>query len=85
MKSLKSVKETLTKTNPDYDIVIMRLHLYHDMKLVTFRIDRDRNLIIQSPILVQLYKQQLLILYQLETVPVPIVDKNAKADSYIQP
>ena len=24
---LKSVKDTLTKTNPDYDIVIKRLHL----------------------------------------------------------
>ena len=32
----------------------------------------------------QPYKQQLLILYQLETVPVPIIDKNTKADSYIQ-
>ena len=25
--------------NPDYDVVIKRLHLYHDMKLVTFGID----------------------------------------------
>ena len=32
---LDSVKETLIKTNPDYDIVIKRLHLYYDMKLVT--------------------------------------------------
>ena len=30
------VKETLTKTNPDYDIVIKRLHLYYDMKLLNF-------------------------------------------------
>ena len=29
------VKETLIKSNPDYDIVIKRLHLYYDMKLVT--------------------------------------------------
>ena len=54
------------------------------MKLVTFGIDRDRNLIIQFPIFMQPYIQQLLILYQLETVPVPIVDKNTKADSYTQ-
>ena len=54
------------------------------MKLVTFRIDRDRNLIIQFPLFVQPYMQQPLILYQLETVPVPIVDKNTKADSYTQ-
>ena len=50
---LDSVKETLIKTNPDYDIVIKRLHLYYDMKLVTFRIDRKRNLIIQFPVFVQ--------------------------------
>ena len=81
---LNSIKETLTKTNPDYDIVIKRLHLYYNMKLATFRIDRNRNLIIQFPIFVQPYTQQPLILYQLETVPVPIVDKNTKAASYPQ-
>ena len=43
---LASVKETLIKTNPDYDILIKWLHLYYDMKLVTFSIDRKRNLII---------------------------------------
>ena len=48
------VKETLMKSNPDYDIVIKRLHLYYDMKLVTFGIDQERNLIIQFPILCNL-------------------------------
>ena len=81
---LKSVKDTLTKTSPDYDIVIKRLHLYYNMKLLTFGIDRNRNLIIQFTIFMQPYMQQLLILYQLETVPVPIVDKNTKADPYTQ-
>ena len=54
------------------------------MKSVASRIDRKRNLIIQFPIFVQPYTQQPLILYQLEIVPVPIVDKNTKADSYTQ-
>ena len=72
----------LTKTNPDYNIVIKRFHLYYNMKLVTFGI--ERNLIIQFPVFVQPYTQQSLTLHQLETVPVPIVDKNTKADSYIQ-
>ena len=40
-------KETLFKSNPDYDIVSKRLHLYYDMKLATFGIDQDRNLNIQ--------------------------------------
>ena len=52
------------------------------MKLVTIRIDWKRNLIIQFPVFVQPYAQQPLILYQLETVPVPIVNKNTKANSY---
>ena len=81
---LDSVKETLIKTNPDYDIVIKRLHLYYDMKLVTFGIDKKINLIIRFPIFVQPYTQQLLILYQLETVPVPILDKNIIANSYME-
>ena len=33
---INSVKETLIKSNPDYDIVIKKLHLYYDMKLFTF-------------------------------------------------
>ena len=53
------------------------------MKLVTFGIDRDRNLIIQFPVFIQLYTQQLLVLYQIETVPVPIIDQNTQADLYM--
>ena len=56
---LNPIKEALTKTNPDSDIVINRLHLYHDIKFVTFRIDRNRNLIIQFLIFVQPYIEQL--------------------------
>ena len=50
---LASVKETLIKTNADYDTVIKRLHLYYNMKLVTFSIDKERNLILQFPIFIQ--------------------------------
>ena len=51
---LNFFKEMLIKTNPDYGIVIKRLHLYYDMKLVTFGIDRLRNLILQFPFLCNL-------------------------------
>ena len=54
------------------------------MKLVTFGIDRKGNLIIQFQIFIQPYTQQPLILYQLETVPVPIVDNYTKVDLYTQ-
>ena len=77
------VKAALWKTNPDYDLVIDRLHLYYDMQLVTFGIDKNKNLIIQFPIFIQLYTQQPLILYQLETVPVPIIDQNTQAQYYM--
>ena len=69
---LIEVKKTLQITNPDYDWVLDRLHLYYDMQLVTFGIDKDMNLIIQFPVFIQPYTQKPLILYQLETVPVPI-------------
>ena len=52
---LKALKTTILKTSPEYDLVIKRLHLYYGMKLVTFGIDRDRNLIIQFPIFIQPY------------------------------
>ena len=78
---LNSVKNTIRKTNPDYDLVIKILYLYYDMKLFTFGIDKNRNLIIQFPVSMQSYTQQPLILYQIEPVPVPIIDQNAHADS----
>ena len=40
------------------------------------------NLVIQFPVFIQPYTQKPLILYQLETVPVPILDQNTKAQSY---
>ena len=79
---LNVVRNTVRKTNPDHDLVIKRLHLYYDMKLVTFGIDNDKNLIVQFPMFIQSYTQQLLILYQIETLPVPIIDQNTKVQSY---
>ena len=52
------------------------------MQLVTFGIDKDKNLIVKFPVFVQLYTQKPLILYQLERVPLPILDQNDRADSY---
>ena len=58
------------------------MHLYYDLPLVTFGIDKDRNLIIQFPVFVHPYTQKPLVLNQLETVPVPILDQNIKVHSY---
>ena len=79
---LGKVKKAIQITNPDYDIVIKSLPLYYDIKLVTFGIDKDRNLIVQFPVFVQPYTQQLLILDQIERLLVPIIDQNKQANSF---
>ena len=47
-------------------------------------INQDKNLIVQFPVFVQPYTQTKLTLYQIEIVPVPILDKNNNAQSYTQ-
>ena len=56
--------------------------MYYDMPLVTFGVDRNMNLVIQFPIFIQPYIQELLLLYQIDTVLVPIMDTNTEANSY---
>ena len=81
-KILKEVRIAIAKSNKDYDLVLTRLYLYYNMKLVTFGIDNQRNLVVQFPVFVQPYTQKRLIMYQIETVPVPILDENEQAHSY---
>ena len=81
---LQQVQAAITKSNQDYEIVLNRLYLYYDMKLVTFGIDYQKNLIIQFPVFVQPYTQSKLTLYQVETVPVPILDNGNTVQSYTQ-
>ena len=83
-KILSEVRIAIAKSNKDYDLVLTRLYLYYDMKLVTFGIDNQRNLIVQFPVFIQPYTQKRLIMYQIETVPVPILDENEQAHSYTE-
>ena len=55
---LSQVKAALAKTNIDYDLVLSSIYLYYDMKLVTFGIDQEKNLIIQFLMFVQSYMQR---------------------------
>ena len=50
---LKEVKKAIQISKPDYNVVIKRLHLYYDMKEVTFGSIEQRNLIVQFPVCVQ--------------------------------
>ena len=77
-KILKEVRIAIGKSNKDYDLVLTRLYLYYDMKLVTFGIDNQRNLIVKFPVFVQPYTQKRLIIYQIKTVPVPNLDEKNK-------
>ena len=83
-KILKEVRIAIAKSNKYYDLVLTRLYLYYDMKLVTFGIDNQRNLIVQFPVFVQPYTEKRLIMYQIETVPVLILDENEQACSYTE-
>ena len=44
---LVAVTKLLQRTNPDYALVLDRLHLYYHVHLVTFGIDSKMNLVIQ--------------------------------------
>ena len=83
-KILREVRIIIMKSNKDYNLVLTRLYLYYDMILVTFGIDNQRNLIVQFPVFVQPYTQKRLIMYQIETVPVPILDENEQVHSYTE-
>ena len=80
---MKEFRKGIQISNPDHDIVIRWLHLYYDMKLITFSIIGERNLIVQFPVFIPPYIQQQLILYQIEMVPVSITDLNKQALFYI--
>ena len=54
------------------------------MKLIMFGINNEKNLIIQFPVFAQPYTQTKLTLYQIEMVPVSILNKNNKTQSYTQ-
>ena len=45
-KILKEVRIAIAKSNKDYDLVLSILYLYYNMKLVTFGIDNQMNLIV---------------------------------------
>ena len=83
-KILNEGRIAIAKSNKDYDLVLTRLYLYYDMKLVTFGIDNQRNLIVQFPIFIHPYTQKRLIMYQIETVLVPILDENDQVHSYTE-
>ena len=80
MAALKMVQ----KRHPDYVLAIPQTSSYYDMRLVTFGIDELDRLVVCFPIFVKDFSRESMTLYQIETVPVPIVDENLEANSYSQ-
>ena len=53
------------------------------MKLVTFAVDRDMYaLVVIFPLFVKDYRKPPLVMFEIETVPFVIPDKNPRANSY---
>ena len=52
---LNKVKKAIQANNPEYDNVIKRVYLYYEMKLVTFGINDEMNVIVQFPVFIQPY------------------------------
>ena len=73
------------KQYPDYELAATHISHYCDMKMVTFVVDqRTHSLIVVFPAFIKDYKQPPLALFEIESVPVPIRDKNKLADSFSQ-
>ena len=72
----------VVKTHPNFVLAIKHLTEYYDMKLATFGIDTDGNMIVAFPVFIQDHTSQPQTLYEIETVKVPIHDLNADANSY---
>ena len=70
------------RSHPNYVLALRHLTEYYDMKLATFGVDTDGNMIIAFPIFVKDHASQPKTLYEIETVKVPIPDLNVDADSY---
>ena len=82
---LGKVDAMVKRNYPDYVLAAKHISHYRDMKMVTISVDQQaHSLILTFPAFIKNYKQPPLSLYEVETVPVPIIDKNVKADSYSQ-
>ena len=82
---LGKVDAMVKRNYPVYVLAATHISHYRDMKMVTFAVDQQtHSLIVTFPVFIKNYKQPPLSLHEVETVPVPIIDKNVKANSYSQ-
>ena len=70
------------KSHPDYVLAIDHITEYYDMKLATFCVDTDGNMVVPLSLFVKDHTSEPKTLYEIETVKVPIPDHNKAVDSY---
>ena len=80
----KAAINMVRKIHSDYVLAISKITHYYDMKLVTFAVDKEGDLVVVFPTFVQSYNKKPLSLYEIETAKVPILNKNTQADSYTE-
>ena len=67
------------KSHPDYVLAIDHITEYYDMKLATFGVDTDGNMVVAFPVFVKDHTSEPKTLYEIETVKVPRPDHNKAA------
>ena len=76
------LREILSKVDAMYNVHISH---YRDMKMVTFAVvQQTHSLIMTFPAFIKNYKQPPLSLYEVETVPVSIIDKMSKLTAILR-
>jgi hypothetical protein len=80
---IEDVRRTLKTTYVGYELALPGLSHMYDMKLVTFAVDQlEQRLVVSFPVFIREHTIRSMDLYEIETIHVPIEDRNKKADSY---
>ena len=70
------------RSHPDYVLAIDHITENYDMKLATFGVHTEGNMIVSFPVFVKDHTSEPKTLYEIETVKVPIPSHNKAAESY---
>ena len=63
-------------------LAIRHITEYYDLKLAMFGLDLDGSMVVAFPVFVEDHASKPKTLYEIETVKVPIANRNLEADSY---
>ena len=80
-RMIQEVEQKVIAKHPNFKVAITDPNDYYDLKLVTFG-TKGQDLVITFPVFLQHEDRQTLELFQVETVPVPVLDANEEMDTY---